>query len=119
MQIKIRWDGILQAVEERERMKKELDRVVFELEQVRKGLSELSSLERQRKKIVQLEERIEKEGRNCLLFANTIANIYRLYQTNENRLTDYSETVRRMAKRESFSCQNLEGLMEIFYRILL
>lgn len=119
MQTKVKGNQMLQSVEDSEKMKAELNTCISELAQIRTNLADLSSLEQQMNKIRQIEDILSTEKRYCILFANTISNIYRLYETNETKLVDYSEMVRRMVRRESFSNQSLGELGKIFHKVLL
>lgn len=119
MQVRVRWNQMLQSAEEREQIKRELNICASELAQIRSRLGGLSSLKLQIKRIGQLEEQIQIQAQQEILFANTVVNLCGLYKRNENRLVDYSDAVGRMAKRESFLNQNLTELNQVFQKVLL
>lgn len=119
MQVRVRWNQMLQSAEEREQIKRELNICASELAQIRSRLGGLSSLKLQIRRIGQLEEQIQIQAQQEILFANTVVNLCGLYKRNENRLVDYSDAVGRMARRESFLNQNLTELNQVFQKVLL
>lgn len=119
MQIRVKADSMLQVAENMRELEKKLNACESELAQIGSRLTDLSGMELPIERIRQCAEQVEMESRYSILFGTILTDICRLYQDNENKLVDFSENVRRKARRESFSNQNLRGLQKILSQIFL
>lgn len=118
MQVSVKTIPMNTIPDDMDLIRKRINTCMLELERVRQDLGLLSGMEEQVNQLKKCERKLEVQARYCGLFGNTIHQICRQYRNTENNIMDYSENIRRKARREALNGRTLSDLYPLYHEIL-